>query len=329
MTRMTARRSLLAGLIASCCVHAADTSAQPAKFPGAGRVSLVVPFSPGGTTDIVARLIAQELSVRWSSAVIVENKPGAGGNIAAEYIARSTPDGYSLLVAATSFANAPALAREMRYDIRKDFAPVTMLATSPLVLMVSNKSGIRSVPELVARLKAEPNALNYGSSGVGTSINFSTLMFLHHIDAKATHVVYKGSGPALLALASGEIDMLFDNYATAMPFATNGQARGLALTGLTRANLKTDLPTLDELGFKNFESLTWIGLLAPAGTPSAIIARLNAEVSAILQTPTVQEKLLSMGFSPQTSSPEKLGAFIQARLSDARTLVKANSISLD
>ena len=217
----------------------------------------------------------------------------------------------------------------MRYDIATDFSPVTMIATSPLVLMVSNRSRIGSIPDLVARLRAKPSEVNYGSSGVGTSINLSTLMFLNRVGGEATHVVYRGSGPALTALASGEVDMLFDNYATGMPFIASGQVKGLALTGLDRANLRTDLPTLAEAGFPGFESLTWIGLLAPAGTPSPLVSWLNAEVASVLNEAETREKLLGLAFSVRTTPPEEMGAFMQAELAKTRTLVRVNNIELE
>ena len=322
---------MMAGLlaVAGLAVPAADTAAQPAGYPGSGRVSLVVPFAPGGTTDIVARLLAQGLSKRWGTSVIIENKPGAGGNIGAEYIARSKPDGYNLLIGATSLANAPAMTKNMRYDVTSDFEPISLLATTPLVLMVSNKSGIKTVPELIARLKSKPDALNYGSSGVGTSINLSTLMFLNRIGAQAVHIQYKGSAPALTALASGEIDILFDNYATAMQFVSSGQVKGLALTGMDRTNLKTELPTLSESGLQNFESLTWIGMLAPAGTPKPVVTWVNSEVAAVFQDPDIISRLAGMGFSPKITTPQAFGEFIQNELTKTKQLVKANNISIE
>ncbi len=320
------RRSLIVGLIGAAVAPTVEAASQPANFPGNGRVTLVVPFAPGGTTDIVARLVAQGLSARWNTAVIVENRTGAGGNIGAAHIARSRPDGYNLLVGATFLANAPALTRQLPYDIATDFSPVTMIATSPLVLMVSTRSGIASIPELIARLKAKPSNVNYGSSGVSTSINLSTLMFLNRVGGEATHIVYRGSGPALTALATGELDMLFDNYATGMPFIASGQVKGLALTGLDRATLPTDLPTLSEAALPNFESLTWIGLLAPGRTPVEIVSWINAEVAAVLNEADTRRKLLELAFSVRTSSPEEMGIFMQGELAKTRALVRTNNI---
>jgi len=336
-----ARRRLATGLLSAAALAAggafglrsgaarAADAPQPAGYPAGARVALIVPFAPGGTTDLVARLVAQALSARWGSPVIVENRPGAGGNIAAEYVARARPDGLNLLIGATSFANAPALNRQLRYDVVQDFAPISMIATTPLVMMVSNQSGIRTVQDLAARLKARPDGLNYGSSGVGTSIHLSTLMLLNRLDARAVHVVYKGSGPALTALASGEIDLLFDNYATAMPFVTGGQVRGIALTSARRGNLKTELPTLAELGFENFESLTWIGMLAPAKTPQPVVSWLNTEVQTVLKEPDMRARLIEMGFTTMPTTSKQMGDFVVSELAKTRRLVEVNRLPVE
>jgi tripartite-type tricarboxylate transporter receptor subunit TctC len=324
------RRRVLA-LAVSCALAgtAAHALERPAGFPGSGRVSLIVPFAPGGTTDLVARLLAERLQRRWGSPVIVENKAGAGGNIGAEYVARARGDGQTLLVAATSFANAPALMKNLRYDVRQDFSPISLVATTPLVLMVSKQSGIGSVPELIARLRRHKGGLNYGTSGTGTSIHVSTLLFLNAVQAEAQHVIYKGSGPALLALASGEIDMLFDNFGSAMPFVAAGRVTGLAVTGLRTDGLKTTLPTLDQAGLRRFESATWIGLLGAAGTPAPLVAWLNAEVAAVLHEPAVQEQLSGLGFSARPTSADRFGAFILEEFGKVQRLVKDNKLALD
>lgn len=327
----SAVRMTLAGVltVAGLSSYSAEPAKKPEGYPGNNRVSIVVPYAPGGTTDIMGRLLAEGLGKRWATQVIVENKPGAGSNIGAEYVARAKADGYTLLVGATALANAPALTKNMRYDVLKDLSPVSLIATTPLVLMVSKKSGIQNMPDLIARLKSKPDALTYGSSGVGTSINLSTLMFLNRINAQSLHVLYKGSGPALTALVSGEIDILFDNYATAMPFVTSGHVKALALTSASRGSLKTELPTLAESGLPNFESLTWIGMMAPAGTPEPIVTWLNSEVAAVMEEPAAQARLVSLGFSAKATTPEAFGGFIRAEMSKTEKLVKANNIQLE
>ena len=312
--------------MAALAAHGSEPPTKPTNYPGAGRVSLVVPYAPGGTTDIVARLVAEGLRTRWGGSVIVENKPGAGANIGTEYVAGAKPDGRTLLVAATAFSSAPALSKTLRYDITTDFAPISLLASTPLVMMVSNKSGIQSVGELITRLKAKPDALNYGSSGVGTSINLSTLMFLNRVGAHAVHIQYKGSGPALLALAAGEIDILFDNYATAMPLANDNRARALALTSASRGSLHTSLPTLADSGLPNFESLTWIGMFAPAGTPQPLVVWLNSEVAAVMAEPALVTRLTDLGFGPKKTTPAEFGAFVRQEMLKVQRLVKDNKI---
>jgi tripartite-type tricarboxylate transporter receptor subunit TctC len=307
-------------------VAAAEAPPRPEGYPGSERVTLVVPFAAGGTTDLVARLLADNLAKRWGATVIVENRPGAGANIGTEFVANAKPDGRTLLIAATSFSAAPALSKSLRYDIVRDFAPVTLIATTPLVLMVSNKSGIQSVPELVARLKAKPDALNYGSSGVGTSINLSTLMFLNRVGGQALHIQYKGSAPALLALGSGEIDILFDNYATAMPLVRDNRARALALSSASRGNLGSNLPTLAESGLPGFESLTWIGMLAPAGTPAPVVAWLQSEAAAVMGAQANVARLGELGFSPRLNAPAEFAAFIRQEMLKVQQLVKDNNI---
>jgi len=269
---------------------------------------------------------APSLKMGSPDAYVVENKPGAGANIGTEYVASAKPDGRTLLIAATAFSAAPALSKNLRYDITTGFAPVSLLASTPLVMMVSNKSGIQSVGELITRLKSKPDALNYGSSGVGTSINLSTLMFLNRVGAQAVHIQYKGSGPALLALAAGEIDILFDNYATAMPLLTDKRARALALTSASRGSLNTSLPTLADSGLPNFESLTWIGMLAPAGTPQPLVAWLNSEVAAVMSDPALVTRLTDMGFGPKKTTPEEFGAFVRQEMLKVQRLVKDNNI---
>ena len=229
----------------------------PGGYPQGGRVAIVVPFAPGGATDIVARLMADELGKRWGTAVVVENKAGAGGGIGTEAVARAKPDGYTLLLGTqTALSVNPSLLKKLSYNVDKDFAPVTQLASTPLVLLASNKSGASSVQELVAAIKSKPDAVSYGTSGQGTSQHLTMLMMLNRIGAKAVHVPYKGSSQSMVDLAGNQIDMQFDNMTTALAFAKNGQAKALAVTSATRSPLRPDLPTLAESGVPGFEAVT-------------------------------------------------------------------------
>ena len=305
-------------------------SAGAGGYPGTGRLVIVVPFAPGGATDIVARLVADELGKRWSTAVVVDNKAGAGGGIGTEFVARARADGYTLLLGTqTALAVNPSLLKKISYNVEKDFAPITQLASTPLVLLASNKSGARTVPELIAAIKARPDAISYGTSGNGTSQHLTALMMLNRIGGKAVHIPYKGSSQSLVDLAGNQIDMQFDNMTTALAFAKNGQARALAITSLERSPLQPELPTLAESGLPGFEALTWLGLLAPAGTPPAIVDFLNREVVAVLDTPAVKARMAAQGFTPRPMAADAFRKFIQDETVKFADLIKSNNITIE
>ena len=318
---------LLAALLV---MPVAFAQTSPPPFPAGGRVTIVVPFAPGGATDIIARLLADELGKRWGTAVVVDNKAGAGGGIGTEFVARAKGDGLTLLLGTqTALSVYPSLMKKISYDVDRDFAPITQLASTPLVLLASNKSGARTVQELVALLKAKPDALSYGTSGNGTSQHLTALMLLNRINAKAVHIPYKGSSQSLSDLAGNQIDMQFDNMTTALAFAKNGQAKALAVTSLDRSELQPDLPTLAESGVPGFEAVTWLGLLVPAATPPAVVAYLNREVLAVLGTSAVNAKLLAQGFTPKPMAPDAFKKFIRYETIKFAELIKVNAITIE
>ena len=293
-------------------------------------VKLVVPFPPGGSLDITGRLLAQKLSEAWAQSVVVENKPGAGGNIGADMVAKSAPDGYTILLGALStHAVNPNLYAKMPYDAVKDFAPITLIAITPNVLVVNAASPVNNVRDFVVYAKANPGKLAFGSGSNGSAGHLAGELFKVETGTDAVHVPFKGGAPATQALLAGDTQFMFDNLANAMAQVKAGKLKALAVTTAQRSPLVPELPTMAEAGLPGFDISTWYGLFAPAGTPPAIVAKWNADVTKILNTPDVRAKLMADGAEPAPNTPEQFAQMIARELSKYARIVKASGAKVD
>jgi tripartite-type tricarboxylate transporter receptor subunit TctC len=301
--------------------------AQPA-YPSKP-VRLVVPFPAGGTTDLLARAAAQKLFEAWGQQVIVDNRPGAAGNIGAELVSKAPPDGYTLLMGTVgTHAINTSLYAKMPYDHVKDFTPVILVAGVPNVLVVNPGVPVNSVAELIAYAKANPEKLNFASSGSGTSIHLSGELFKTMTGVQMTHVPYKGSAPALTDLIGGQVQLMFDNLPSSLAFIKAGKLRALAVTGATRAAALPETPTVADT-VPGFEASSWFGILAPAGTPRDIVLKINGEVAKWLASPDAKEKLAVQGANVASGSPEDFAKHIQAETVKWAKVVKESGAKVD
>jgi len=316
-------------LVSALALLAPHVHAQAPAYP-TKPIRIVVPFPPGGATDILARDVAQKLSEAWGQQVIVDNRPGAGGNIGSELVAKAAPDGYTLEMGTvgTHAINASLYAK-MPYDHIRDFVPVILVAGVPNVLVVNPSVPVNSVQELIAYAKANPGKLNFASSGSGTSIHLSGELFKVMAGVQMTHVPYKGSAPAVQDLIGGQVQLMFDNLPPSLPQIKAGKLRALAVTSATRAPALPDTPTIAEAGLPGFEASSWFGLLAPAGTPPAIVAKLNAEVAKWLATPEAREKLARQGANAAGGTPEDFAKHIAAETAKWAKVVKDSGAKVD
>ena len=335
-TRRPTRRSVLTAAAAALAVlHTLPAHAQGA-WPSKP-VRIVVPFAAGGTTDILARALAPELQRVFGQPFVVDNKPGAGGNNGAAEVAKAAPDGYTFLMGTVgTHAINVALYPKMPYDHVKDFAPVTLVAGVPNVLVVNpamaQRYGINSVADLARVAKANPGRLNMASSGNGTSIHLSGELFKSMTGTFMVHIPYRGSGPALIDLMAGNMDLMFDNLPSAMPHIRSGKLKALAVTSAQRSAALPDVPTVAEAGGKaleGYEASSWFGLLAPAGTPADIVNRVQAETAKALSSPALKERLLSQGAIPSGITPAEFAKLIDAETKKWAAVVKASGAKVD
>jgi tripartite-type tricarboxylate transporter receptor subunit TctC len=329
LQNVSVRRLLAACAVLVTAVLAFALPAQADTFPSR-TVKLVVPFPPGGPLDATGRAIAQKLTEAWGQNVIVENKAGAGGNIGADYVAKSAPDGYTVVMGALStHAVNPSLYPKMPFDAQRDFAPITLVAITPNVLVVNPSLPVHSVKELIAYAKANPGKLSFGSGSIGSAGHLAGELFKVDAGVDMVHVPYKGAAPAMQGLLAGDTQLMFDNLASAMSQVKAGKLRALAVTTAERSKLVSDLPTMAEAGVPGFDISTWYGLLAPAGTPPDLIAKWNADVTKILSAPEMRERLATQGAEAAPDSPADFAKFIASELVKYAKIVKASGAKVD
>ena len=305
-----------------CAVFAGTAVAQSGGYP-ARPLRLVVPFAAGGPTDILARVIAQRLSERWGQQTVIDNRPGGGGNIGAELVVKAAPDGYTLILATQGILSVnPSLYRNLRFDPVRDFAPVSMAAAMANILIVHPSLEAKTVRELIQLAKAKPGQLLYASAGSGSASHLATEMFKSMAGVDIAHVPYKGAAPAVVDLLGGHVQVMLIGLPAGLPSARTGRLRALGVSSLQRSAAAPELPTLNESGFPGFEVVNWLGVLAPAGTPPAILDKLNAEVQAILRLPDTRERLLGQGFEPGGNTRAQFANYIKAELARWTKVVK-------
>ncbi|AEC18740.1 hypothetical protein PT7_0200 [Pusillimonas sp. T7-7] len=292
-------------------------------------IKMVVGFSAGGTTDTVARIMAKEIGDALGQTVVVDNRPGAGSNIASEMVARSDPDGYTLYMVAVTSAINQTLYKNLRFNLIEDFKPVALAVRVPNVLVVNPKVPAKSVKELVEYAKANPGKLNFASSGSGTSIHMAGELFKQSADIDVVHIPYKGSAPAMADLLGGQVDYMFDNMPSAWPHVEAGSLRALAVTTADRSKTALDLPTMQESGFPSFDVSSWFGVIVPKGTPDDIVNKLNEVMLAALAKPEVQKRLEDLGAVPAKTTPAEFGAFIKSEVEGWAKVVKASGATVD
>lgn len=328
------RRLALVAFTGAAIFSMASQSLAQTAWPTKA-VRIVVPFAPGGTTDILARAVAPELSKVFGQSFIVDNRGGAGGNLGADIVAKSPADGYTLLMGTVGTHGInKSLYSRLPYDPQKDFAPITLVAGVPNVMVMNAEKAkalrINSVPDFIAYAKAHPGQFNMASSGNGTSIHLAGELFKTMTGTFMTHIPYTGSGPAMMGMVSGTVDVMFDNLPSAMPQIKGGKLKAFAVTSSQRSAAMPELPTIEEAGkLKGFEASSWFGLLAPAGTPADVVLKLQQETAKALNSPAIKEKLLAQGAIPSGNTPQQFAAFIDAEIKKWAPVVKASGAKVD
>jgi tripartite-type tricarboxylate transporter receptor subunit TctC len=312
----------LAALAWSWGVPAAAQEAWPVKS-----VRLIVPFAPGGATDVIARVVGQRLSARWKQTVVIDNRAGAGGNLGADLVAKSPADGYTLLLASGSITINPFIYKDMPFDTWKDLVPITNVASGPMLVVVPDASPVKNLKDLIALAKSKPGSINFGSAGVGSQVHLAAENLASAAHIELTHVPYKGEAVAYNDLIAGQIDLMVGNFAPASALLGKRRLRALAVTGKTRSEQLPDVPTVAESGLPGFENTGWFGLLAPAGTPKAVLAKIQSDVAAVVAETDTKARLYVMGMKPVANSSAEFAASMQAESKRWAAIVKERGIS--
>ena len=321
-------------LLMAAALAMGTLTAQAQSWPSKP-VRIIVPFPPGGTTDIVARSLGAELNKMWGQPVVIENRPGAGGNIGAEFVAKSPSDGYTLLMGTvgTHAINAALFAQsgnKMPFDAVKDFVPITLAAGVPNVMVINSKIPVNTVKEFIAYAKARPGQLNMASSGNGTSIHLTGELFKTMTGTYMVHLPYRGSAPALTDLLAGNTNVMFDNLPSALPHIKSGRLKALAVTSRERSSALPDTPTIEEAAnLKGFDASSWFGLFAPAGTSRAIVDKIQSDVTKALAVPEVRERFVAQGAQPGGTTPDQFAAFIRGETEKWTKVVQISNAKVD
>ncbi len=308
---------------------AAAFAQGPGEAYPAKPVRIVIGLAPGGGTDIQARLFAQKLSENFGRTFVVENRTGAGGTVAYAQAAKAAPDGYTLLGVTSGYTITPSVYAKLPYDPVKDFAPISLVVQAPFLLLTHPSLPVKSVKDLIALARTQPGTLDCGSAGYGSSTHMAFELFKSLAGVRITHIPYKGTGPALVDVMAGQVHMIFGNVLSTMSSVKSGRLKALAVTTAQRSRVLPDLPTLVEAGVPGYENSTWFGFFAPAGTPAAVLGRLNAELVKISQSPDVVERLAPDGGEPVGSTPEQFGRLIASEITRWRRVVKDSGLKVE
>jgi tripartite-type tricarboxylate transporter receptor subunit TctC len=322
--RIFALAGILLGTTSSAWSQPSATPAWPDR-----PIQLLIPYPPGGSADLLGRPLAMKLQERLGQNVVLEYKPGAGGTVASQALARAKPDGHTLILVLAAHAINASLYPKLPYDTRKDFAPVSLVANLPMIVAASSSLKANTIPELIAAAKAAPGKLTFGSAGNGNTGHLAAEFFSAQAGIKMTHVPYKGSAGVVNAMLAGEIDLTFDSISTSWPQIKSGRMRALAVTGEKRASISPDVPTMIEAGMPGFVINGWYAILAPAGTPTPVVERLSKEIAAVLTLPDLRAQIMAGGYEPVGSTPQALSAHIEAELMRWSKVVKDSGAKVD